>query len=47
MRRAALVCGLVGGTWGVLAPIVFPVAVLLMGEDAISSLSGVSGVIRL
>lgn len=40
LRRVALPCGIAGGTWGALAPIVFPVTVLLMGEEEISSLSG-------
>ncbi len=41
LRRVALPCGIAGGTWGVLAPIAFPVIVLLMGEEEISSLSGI------
>lgn len=45
MRRVALLCGITGGTWAV-APIAFPVTVRLVGEEEISSLSGVSGVIR-
>ncbi len=47
LRRVALPCGIAGGTWGVLAPIVFPVIVLLMGGEAISFLSGLPGTVRL
>ncbi len=47
LRRVALPCGIAGGTWGVLAPIVFPVIVLLMGEEEISSLSGMAVAVRL
>ncbi len=47
LRRVALPCGVAGGTWGVLAPIVFPVTVLLMGEEEISSLSGMAVAVRL
>ncbi len=47
LRRVALPCGIVGGTWGVLAPIVLPVTVLLMGEEEISSLSGMAVAVRL
>lgn len=47
LRRVALPCGVAGGTWGVLAPIVFPVTVLLVGEEEISSLSGMAVAVRL
>ena len=47
MRRVALPCGIVGGAWGVLSPIVFPVVVLLMDEEEISSLSGIPGAVLL
>lgn len=47
LRRVALPCGIAGGTWGVLAPIVFPVIVLLTGEEEISSLSGMAVAVRL
>ncbi len=47
LRRVALPCGIAGGTWGVLAPIAFPVTVLLMGEEEISSLSGMVVAVRL
>jgi hypothetical protein len=47
MRRVALPCGTVGGVWGVLAPIAFPVAVLLIAEEEVSSLSGMPWTVRL
>ena len=48
MRRAALLCEVAGGTWVVaLAPIVFSVTVRLVGEEEISFLSGVPGIIWL
>ena len=41
MRKIALPCGIVGGAWGILAPVVVPVMVLLMDEEEISSLMGI------
>ncbi len=46
MRRAALLCGAAGGT-RVVAPVAFPVTVLLMDEEEISSLSGIPMAVRL
>lgn len=47
LRRVALPCGIAGGTWGVLAPILFPVIMLLIGKEEISSLSGIPMAVRL
>ncbi len=43
MRKVALPCGTVGGVWGVLAPIVFPVVVLLVDKEELSLLGSIPG----
>ncbi len=35
--------GITGGIWGILAPIVVPVVILLMDEEELSLLKGISG----
>ncbi len=45
MHRVALPCGVLGGAWGILAPIVFPVVVLLMDGEEVSSLLGIPGAV--
>ena len=47
MRRVALPCGIVGGVWGILAPVVVPVIVLLMAKEKVSSLMGIPSVVLL
>ncbi|MFQ5997059.1 MAG: hypothetical protein ACE5KP_05485 [Dehalococcoidales bacterium] len=43
MRRVALPCGILGGVWGILAPIVVPVVILLTDEEELSLLKGIPG----
>ena len=41
LRKIALPCGIAGGSWGILAPIVFPITVLLIDKEELSSLMGI------
>ena len=43
LRKIALPCGIAGGSWGILAPIVFPITVLLIDKEELSSLMGIPG----
>ncbi len=43
IRKVALPCGIAGGSWGILAPIVFPITVLLIDKEELSSLMGIPG----
>ncbi len=42
IRKIALPCGIIGGVWGILAPVVVPVTVLLRETEEGSSLIGMS-----
>ncbi|MEE9399954.1 MAG: hypothetical protein V3V23_06775 [Dehalococcoidales bacterium] len=43
IRKIALPCGIIGGVWGILAPVVVPVMVLLMDKEELSLLKGIHG----
>ncbi len=43
INKIALPCGIVGGVWGILAPIVLPVVILLIDEEELSLLKGIQG----